>query len=170
MRQPAFRSGFSMAELLIALTLFALAAYVLGRAAMDSLHSLARPPIYEHNQRILNEAREAVFAARSRSELEAGGEREVALMVRTEDGTDTETVRVRWEAEVMPTRVLNLFAVDLTIRVEGGEESQQLIEERFFAYRPAWVDAEEQEQLVSAREEFFRELREARGEQEEDEP
>jgi prepilin-type N-terminal cleavage/methylation domain-containing protein len=158
MRQPAFRRGFSMAELLIALTLFALAAYVLGRAAMDSLHSLARPPIYEHNQRILNEAREAVFAARSRSELEAGGEREVALMVRTEDGTDTETVRVRWEAE------------DLTIRVEGGEESQQLIEERFFAYRPAWVDAEEQEQLVSAREEFFRELREARGEQEEDEP
>jgi prepilin-type N-terminal cleavage/methylation domain-containing protein len=164
------RHGFSMAELLVALLLFALAAFVLGRAAMDSLNTMLRPPIYQHNHRILHESRAAIFAARSRAELEAGGEREVALMTRTEDGADTETVRLRWEAEVTPTRILNLFAVDLTVRIEGGEERQALIEERFYAYRPSWVDAEEQEQLLNTKEDLFRELREARGEQEEDEP
>jgi type II secretory pathway component PulJ len=162
------RYGFSIAELLIALTLFALAAFVLGRAAMDSLNTMVRPAIYNHSQRILNEAREAVFSTQSRSELEAGGEREIALMTRGEDGTDTENVRLRWEAEVFPTRILNLFAVDLTLRIEGGEERQQLIEERIFAYRPRWVDAEEQEQLLNTKEDLFRELREARGEQEEE--
>ncbi len=160
--------GFSIAELLIALVLFALAAFVLGRAAMDSLNAMVRPAVYNHNQRILNETREAVFAARSRTELEAGGEREIALMIQGEDGTDTENVRLRWEAEVFPTRVLNVFAVDVTIRVEGGEERQQLIEERIFAYRPSWLDAEEQEQLLNTKEDLFRELREARGEQEEE--
>lgn len=164
----ALSRGFTIAELLVALAIFSLAAVVLGRTVVDSLQSLergSRDPYHE----VMRAVRQEIRSLPSREALEAGGEMQVPFLVATERGLETEVARVRWEAEIAPTPVLNVFAVELTVFVEGGEQSSVRREKTLYIYQSRWVDPEEQRAILEAKEEEFSERLEARGIEEDEE-
>lgn len=140
--------GFTLIEVLVALSIFALAAVVLGTAYVNVLTSyavVARSGQVDEDVRF---ARTALLAQADREEAERGG--------------DFEGVggrRVRWSAEVEPTGVADLFTVTLTCEVTspGGGRAETMVE-TFRLLRPTWSEALERETLRSEARERILEL------------
>lgn len=166
---PRASRAFTIAELLVALAIFTLAAVVLGRTVVDSLRTLEgsnREPYHE----VMRSVRQEIRDLPSREALEAGGEMQVPFLVSTERGLETEMARVRWEAEIKATAVLNVFLAELNIFVEGSDGGNIRQESTLYIYRPVWADSDEQRAILEAKGEEFSERLEARGiEQEEEE-
>ncbi|HOG94310.1 MAG TPA: type II secretion system protein, partial [Opitutaceae bacterium] len=98
--------GFTLLEVLVALSIFALAAVVLGTAYVNVLNSYAVASR-------LNEGREEVSFARSLLLAEAE-------LKKVEEGGEFDSVeqrRVRWTAKVEPTSTADLFQVSFVCDV-----------------------------------------------------
>ena len=158
------KAGFSLAEVVVAVLLFGLAAAVLGQSVSNALRGYAVSRQSQSNPVRLYEVRNHVLGLSNRSQIEAGGEIEIPVVRRREQGdtVETEMVRVRWEAEVFPTRLLHVFVLEVRVNFESGGEADRA-EQRLIAYRPAWADSEEQGNLIDAKEEEFKERQETRG-------
>lgn len=163
------KRAFTLAEVAVALALLALAAFAFSRAVIDSLDALNYQPT-EEEVPIFEIVRREILNIRDRSTVEAGGDIEFPTLVRSRDG-DHETVmkRIRWEAEVFPTRVLNVFAAQVRINFVEDEDRPGDLELTFYAFRPRWGTSEEREAIISALEEMYSEREEARGQSEIDE-
>lgn len=161
-----FRStGFSIPEILIAVTLFALAAVVLGRAVADQLSFLGDSTEY-HERSVVRRIQHIILRAPNREFLEAGGEESIVIpRIHASENDDAgRAVDVRWEVEIFPTRVLNYLAVTVLASWEEEGRNPQAETWSFFAYRPNWVERESQERLEEAKEELFQERAAERGE------
>jgi hypothetical protein len=157
--------GFSLAEVVVALTLFTLAAFVLGRTVVDNLHVLYLKRGFDEGY-VLAEVRREILTRTSRSALEGGGEMEVVTPRRggMERGeTENRTVRVRWEVEILPTKLLDVHSILAEVRTQAGDDPA-VYSFQLFAYRPGWSERETQTQLEGVKEQEFRRRSEARGE------
>jgi len=154
---PSSRAGFSLAEVVVGIVIFGLAAVVLGQAVVNSLNSYRISREESGEEYPFYRVRNDVFAIPDRESVEEGGEIEVPLAIRDEEeNTDTtEMVRARWEAEIHPTRILDLFVLDLAVTFEGEGDGTRSIEDSFILYRPGWSESDERERLVEAKEEEF---------------
>jgi general secretion pathway protein I len=131
------RRAFTIMEVLVSLTIFALAAIVLGAAYINVLTG------YEHAERAteldanVQFAREILFREPDLEKVEEGGEFETA------DGGE-----VLWRAIVEPTDLPDLFDVTFEVMVRGGRDGRErLTQERFRMLRPTWSEDDEREKL-----------------------
>lgn len=130
--------GFTLVEVLMALTIFALAAVVLGASYVNILNS------YEVVARgtVVNEdfafARQLVLTQPDRKKLEQGGEFD------TSGGR-----RARWSVEIASTNLPNLFDVAFTCEIADPTRPEpDRVVQQFRLIRPTWVlDAAEQGKL-----------------------
>jgi len=150
----------------VGILIFGMAAAVIGRAVSDALNAYSLSNLGDSTSYPMYRIRQHVLAIPNREEVEKGGEIEVPIAIRGEEGEvdETEMVRARWEAEILPTRILDLYVLDLRANLQMGANDAQSLEERYTVYRPSWQDTEESEQLLQAKEEEFQDRLEARGE------
>jgi general secretion pathway protein I len=146
------RRGFTLVEVLVALTIVAMAVVVLGASYLNVLNS------YEVVRRgvLINEdfafARQQVLRQPDRKKLEQGGEFETA------DGR-----RARWEVEITSTAMPDLFNVAFTCEITDSQRPEpERVVQAFTVLRPTWsVDAGERGKL---KEEIKRRIQEIQGE------
>jgi hypothetical protein len=158
--------GFSLAEVVVAAVLLGLVATVLGRAVADALNAYSKIRMDDPYEYPAVQVRAHILERLNRTELETGGELDIPLPRRDAQsgGVQTETIRARWEAEIFPTRILDLFLVEYSVVFHGGEEEAAQASDRLMLFRPMWADSEETRRLIEAKEEEFKtriELRDA---------
>ncbi len=135
---PPVRRGFSLLEVLVALSILALVVVVLGSAYLNVLIG------YEAVSRgmVINEdvafARQLVLREPDRKKLEQGGEFETA------GGR-----RARWSVEITADALPDVFKVAFTCEIsEPGRAEPDKVAQQFLVLRPTWsVDAAEQGKL-----------------------
>lgn len=161
---PRTSRGFTLAEVVVAVLLFGLAAAVLGQAVSDSLraYAMSREAVSASDSE--THVRRHVLGILSRSTLEEGGEVEVPVAIRKQDSEEVETemVKVRWEAEIFPTRLLDVYVLRVTMRLEGGSDVGEVTHD-YIAYRPSWAKQDEVDSLLESKEKEFRDRLSARG-------
>lgn len=162
MKPLPLKPAFTVAEMMVALTLFALAAVVLGQAVNYALQSLEASRSTTDSNPFHEEVRRHLLALQSRSAVEAGGDLEFPVVSRDDGVARTTMVRLRWEAELHDTPILNYVQVTYSFSSQAGQAEAG--EGSFYAYRPAWADPEIQQRLLTAKEAATREKRELRGE------
>ena len=129
--------AFTLLEVLVALSIFALAAVVLGSAYVNVLTSYAAVARAGQVDEDLRFARAALAAEADRERAEEGGDFE---------GTDGR--RVRWRAEIEPAGVADLFVVTFTCELaEAGTGRVETVTEVFRLLRPTWSEELERETL-----------------------
>lgn len=129
--------AFTLLEVLVALSIFALAAVVLGSAYVNVLTSYAAVARAGRVDEDLRFARAALAAEADRERVEEGGDFE---------GTDGR--RVRWRAEIEPAGVADLFTVNFTCELtEAGTGRVETVTETFRLLRPTWSEVTERETL-----------------------
>jgi general secretion pathway protein I len=129
------RSAFTLIEVMIALSIFAMAAIVLGAAYVNVLTS------YEVAARGTQDDEDFRFA---RQQLLA-----VAELKKVEDGDEFEGAngrKVRWTAEVTPTTMPDLFDVIFKCEISDSSKKRELTES-FRLLRPTWSVAADRDKL-----------------------
>ncbi|GAB1487861.1 hypothetical protein MASR2M8_03020 [Opitutaceae bacterium] len=130
-------SGFTLLEVLVALSIFALAAVVLGSAYVNVLTSYAAVARAGRIDEDVRFARAALAAEADRERAEEGGDFE---------GVDGR--RVRWTAQIEPAGVADLFTVTLTCELTTpGAGQPETVTEVFRLLRPTWSEVNEREAL-----------------------
>ena len=142
-------AAFTLVEVLIAVAIFAMAASVLMSAFVNALLSRESAAKYE-----LLDA--DIRAVRMQLLLEPNLED-------AEDGDEYETVHsgeASWEAQVIPTNVVDLFQVELSIRF--SEPPAGLVadyKETLYLLRPTWSESEERSDLLQDKREALEDTR-----------
>ncbi len=124
------RKGFTILEVLVALTIFAMAAVMLATAYLNVIHG------YAAVSRGTGQDQDVAFA---RGELLAQPDLQTA-----ENGDEFDTIEgrhVRWSAEIDPTSMADLFTVTLTCQVTDPNQSlPRNVVQTFMLLRPTWSD------------------------------
>ena len=129
--------GFTLLEVMAALVIFATAAIVLGAGYVNVLRGYQSAERSTRSNAEVGFAREILFRIADLEQVEEGGEFETA-----------QGRMVRWQAEVMPTDIADLFEVTFEVVVEGNQDAEEeIITERFRMLRPTWSEADEREKL-----------------------
>jgi prepilin-type N-terminal cleavage/methylation domain-containing protein len=134
------RTGFTLIEVTLALAIFALTATLLTEAFVNALRQWERRQPRILLEQDLAYVRQQIQALPDRETLEAGG------TIRTPALGD-----VDWEAELAPTRLLDLLTVTLTTRwdqpeaeaLPPGRQTETLL-----MLRPGWMEADDRERLL----------------------
>ncbi len=140
--------AFSLAELIIAMALFALAATVLSQSILNALTALNQVQYGESSLRDFVYARQKILSIEDRDILTEGGE----FVAPSGNKLD-------WKAEISATDVLDLHQLDVTIerRSEAGPEVPFV--GKYYVLRPRWSETETRTALLNAkREEYERRL------------
>ena len=129
--------GFTLIEVLIALSIFAMAAVVLGAAYVNVLLS------YEIAARSTQGDEDAKFA---RAQLLA-----IADPKKIEEGGDFDSPggrRVHWSAQIEPTETADLFLVHFLCEInDPATPDTQKIAQDFRVLRPTWSDPADRDKL-----------------------
>jgi len=142
-------AAFTLVEVLIAVAIFAMAASVLMSAFVNALLSRERAVQYD----LLNAD---IRAVRMQLLLEPNLED-------AEDGDEYETVHsgeASWEAQVVPTNVVDLFQVELSIRF--SEPPEGLVAdytETLYLLRTTWSESDERSDLLQDKREALEDTR-----------
>lgn len=158
------RAGFSLAETVVALALFSAAAVVFCQTVLNARMALRRSDdgadqVRSHVHAIQQE----VLRITDRKVMEAGGEITLAPRVRkAERETDAavpERVVARWTASVLPTPLLDLHQVTLTIFFLQSEALAEEHERVVNIYRPNWYEPSERQALLAAKQQEWEQYR-----------
>lgn len=149
MKRRLNRPGFSLIEVVVALAIFAMAAVVLTETFVNSL--LAR------EKGVSNDSRNRDIQA-VRMQLLLEPNREDA-----EEGDTYETLSngpARWEAEIEPTNVVDLFQVQLRIEFQKPQDDQEAsYQETLYLLRPTWSESDERSDLLQEKREALKSSR-----------
>jgi general secretion pathway protein I len=148
------KRGFTLLEVLLAFALFALAVVVLASSYLNIITSLEAVKTDRAFEQEVRWVREQALQMADRKELEKGGE-----LATPENGV------VRWQAEVFPSVVPDLFSVELHVELAGKEGKQETREhnERLTVLRPSWSDPVERGKLLEDAKQRIEEDRRRRG-------
>lgn len=147
------QKGFTLAEIVVAVALFALYATVLCQAVYYGLQALAATESKMADiTPVIALVRQEVLPIMTIEELEEGGE--IAI-----GGDET----VSWVAEVFPTTLLDFYVIELTIRLPSDMTEEQELVERLMVYRPAWSGNYDRDGLKELKAERLREFLAAKG-------
>ena len=142
-------SAFTLVEVLIAVAIFAMAAAILMSAFVNALLSRESAAKYD----LFNAD---IRAVRMQLLLEPNLED-------AEDGDEYETVHngeASWEAQVVPTDVVDLFRVELSIRFSEPPEGQVAdYSEILYLLRPTWSESDERSELLQVKREALEDTR-----------
>ncbi len=132
------QSGFSFLEVLLALALFTLASAVLTTSLTTALSLRERSDAIDLAAQAVRLAREQLLLEPTREDAERGGDLDLPFGGRT-----------RWRASMESTEIVNLFAVELTVSIEGVDAvSDGDYEYRLWLLRPTWSLSEERTSLL----------------------
>lgn len=170
------RSGFTLPETVVAMSLFALAATVLCQAAINAHMGMERLERTDAGHLKIDWAREKILAITDREAIEEGGELVFPKHIRktprddddmeadAESDSPDDTIEATWEAEIFPTRVLDVHRLDITVTIESGEELGEPLLTSCFVYRPGWYEESEgRGNLVTEKEDEWERQQQARG-------
>lgn len=138
MIRPNKVHGFSLVEVLVALTVFALAAIVLGSSYVNVLNSYSVAARTAASSEDLAYARSLVLTQADITKLQEGGE------------FDTTSGRhAKWSAEVTPTAIADLFTVVFTCEIAAANQGDpEKSVQTFTLLRPTWsIDPAARSQL-----------------------
>lgn len=156
------RDGFTLAETVVALALFAAAAVVFCQSALYARMALRSVDVHEPNYVRVRWIHHDVLRILSRDELEEGGEIELAPRVRKtateEQEAEPERTVARWSVEILPTPVLDVHEVTLLVEFLQGEATEEEFEVVYYVYRPNWYDEGEREALLNEKREYWERL------------
>ena len=145
--------AFTLIEVLIALSIFAMAAVVLGASYVNVLLS------YEIAARSTQGDEDVKFA---RAQLLA-----IADPKKIEDGGDFDSPggrRVHWRAQIEPTETADLFLVHFLCEINDPAASDpQKIAQDFRVLRPTWSDPADRDKLRQDARERIQELNAGNG-------
>lgn len=143
------KAGFSLIEVVIAVAIFAMAATVLMSAFVNAL--LARERAASND--LINAD---IRAVRMQLLLEPSLED-------AEDGDEYQTLNsgeASWEAEIVPTNVVDLFKVQLRVRFNQPPEGQAPEHvELLYLLRPSWSEGDERAELLEEKRQVLEETR-----------
>lgn len=138
-RSTALRSAFTLIEVLVALTILAIAAVVLGAAYANTLGAHAAVAQRASGGSAMDFLHEQILNEPEREKVEKGG-----------DLSLPDDRRLSWEAKIEEVAVPDLFRVTVTTRIAGGTmKSDEQATDTFMVLRPTWSDAQRREQLRS---------------------
>jgi prepilin-type N-terminal cleavage/methylation domain-containing protein len=140
--------GFTLAEVVVALTLFALTAVVITQAVLNAQDTYRRLSQIDPRDEALPYVRQAILSLTERSEVEEGG------TVVTPQGLTGE-----WEAVLLPTQVLDLFLLRYTVEWKDNTGQEAPVTREVYVFRPGWSDSAVRQELRDRRLEWFNELR-----------
>ncbi len=125
---PRAARAFSLVEVLVALTIFALSAIILGSSYVNVLNSYAVASRAAATNEDVAFARSLILTQPDVTKLQDGGEFDSAS-----------GGRVKWTAEILPTTTADLFTVNFTCEVtssNGGDPDKTA--QTFTVLRPTW--------------------------------
>jgi prepilin-type N-terminal cleavage/methylation domain-containing protein len=127
-QKSKIRAAFSLVEVLVALTIFALSAVILGSAYVNVLNAYAVAGRFARTNEDVVFARSLVMTQPDITKLQDGGEF---------DGSGGR--RVKWSAEITPTTTADLFTVVFTCEVAEatGTQADKTVQ-TFMLLRPTW--------------------------------
>ncbi len=131
-------AGFTLVEVLVALTIFAISAIILSAAYVNILVSYQIVSSVEQTNADVAFARSIVLTEPDRTKLEQGGEFDTAA-----------GRRAKWSVEIASTTTADLFTVKFACEVEDPARTEpQKTVQTFTVLRPTWsIDPAERSQL-----------------------
>jgi len=129
--------GFTMIEVLLSVSLFAIAVVVLAGAYVNILESMENVRTDRAFEQEVRWVRERILSEPDLKKVEEGGE------AQTPDfGV------AKWETVIEPTEVADLFSVTMHVQMEGGEDQPlREVTETFMVLRPQWSEPVEKQKL-----------------------
>lgn len=151
-RRQATR-GFTIIEVLLSVTLFAIAVIVLAGAYVNvitGVESVRTDRAFEQEVRWV---RDRVLSQVDMEKVEEGGEVE-----------SLDFGRVQWEVTVQPTALADVFSIEMRMQMDGaGEHPAREWTETFLVLRPQWSEPLEREKLRTEARERIEESRRRQG-------
>jgi prepilin-type N-terminal cleavage/methylation domain-containing protein len=130
--------GFSLIEVLVALTLFAIAVSAFTQSTFYALSSLQILQTGPTNDLDLRFVREHVLNIEDKEKIESGG-----TLQTLHSGEAT------WSITLEPTDILDLYAMTLSVEfAEGSETKDRKIEQKLYVLRPKWTDANDRKKAL----------------------
>lgn len=145
---PLHLRGFTLAEVVVALTLFALTAVVITQAVLNAQDTYRRLSQIDPRDEALPYVRQAILSLTERSQVEEGG------TVVTPQGLTGE-----WEAVLLPTQVLDLLLLRYTVEWKDNTGQEAPVIREVYVFRPGWSDSAVRQELRERRQEWFNDLR-----------
>lgn len=132
------RSGFTLIEVLVAMSLFFLAVTYFAMAYLNTLMAMEKTRNNQGLEQDMAAIRREVLLIADVDELEEGGD-----VVTGEHGL------ARWRVELEPTQVADLFHVTLSVELDPVDEEHGVTEavETFYLTRPSWSEPIERDEL-----------------------
>jgi len=132
------RGGFTLIEVLVAVSLFATAVTFFSMAYLNTLVAMERTRLNQGLEQDLSTIRRQVLQIADLDTLEKGG-----TVVTGEHGVS------RWSVELEPTQVADLFAVELSVELEPEDDEleEREVLETLYLTRPSWSDPVQREEL-----------------------
>jgi len=137
--QAPSRRGFSLLEVTLALAIFGLGIVVLTKSFVNTLMGLEKVDVQTDYSGEMRFVRSHIIGIEDLEELEQGGELQTLSL-----GT------ARWQVEVEPTEVIDLFQTRISVQFEGRPEEVEPIqyEDTLYLLRPTWSDPVERSILL----------------------
>lgn len=130
--------GFTLIEVLVAMSLFFLAVTYFAMAYLNTLMAMERTRINQGLEQDLSAIRREVLLISEVETLEQGGD-----VVTGEHGL------ARWRVEIEPTQVADLFQVTLSVELDPEDEEHGVHEasETLYLTRPSWSEPVDRDEL-----------------------
>jgi general secretion pathway protein I len=130
--------AFTLLEVLVALTIFAMAAVVLGATYVNALNAYAAASRHNEYDADLRFIRAAVLTEPDRDKAEQGADLDLG------GGK-----RAHWQADIAPTDSVDLFSVAWTCEINDPARSKPYhVAQTFLLLRPTWSDPVERTTLM----------------------
>jgi len=124
------RRAFTLLEVLVALSLFAVASAMLVQSALNAVRAYELVQPESNREQMFRFVLRTIIATEDREEMEDGG-----------DITLPDDSVANWEAEIEETQLLDLFLVTIEVELDdgfGGSGEEITRSYQVHLYRPDW--------------------------------